>query len=190
MKSPYEELEYIADHLPDEGEAVVVSRQRGEIVCEAYREPTPTSQPQVAQKVAAVVPPFPTAPIVENNLPGLTDPALYGRLLQANERLKGCVWSYIWPWVLSIYWLCVGCHWLTTSGWSTWYLDIGIALIVSIGAIVWIQHQQWKLFHNEICPVLERQMAERETNKYKLLSEMRQHPELKLLVTVLSRWTT
>lgn len=188
MKSPFEELEYLVDYLPDEGEAVVVSRRRGELVCESYREekPQPVVTPSIP--VPAPIASTPSTP-AKIKLPGITDAALYGRLLQANERLKGCVWTYVWPWVLGVYWVCVACHWLTDSGISGWYLDLGIGLIISIGALAWIQYQQWKLFHMEILPVIERQLAERETNKYMLLAQMKQHPELKLLVTVLSRWT-
>ena len=59
MNSPFEELEYLADYLPDEGEAVIVVRKDGELVCEAFQR--------------------------EKYQEGITDPEFYGRLIQCER---------------------------------------------------------------------------------------------------------
>ena len=46
MNNPYEDLEYLAEFLPEEGESVIVTRRRGQLVCESYFEThaTPPAQ--------------------------------------------------------------------------------------------------------------------------------------------------
>jgi hypothetical protein len=40
MATPFEELEYLADQLPEEGESIIVTRMYGELVCQQYVEET------------------------------------------------------------------------------------------------------------------------------------------------------
>ena len=70
MSTPFEELEYLSDYLPEEGESVIVTRRAGELVCESgpggrYGD-------------------------------GLLDPELYGRLVQWNLRLSSLSVLPIW----------------------------------------------------------------------------------------------
>ena len=37
MFTPFEELEYVAEYLPEEGESVLISRKDGELVCQPWR---------------------------------------------------------------------------------------------------------------------------------------------------------
>src|SRR5262245_14517645 len=120
MASPYEELEYLVDYLPAEGEAVVVRRRRGELVCEAYqRDPRPGT-------------PF--------------EPELYGRLVQADERLAACATVPVWTCLMVLFWLCVAAHYAAGTNWQTWVYDACLTTVVLPICILWIRRRQRNLF--------------------------------------------
>lgn len=171
--TPFEELEFLADYLPDEGEAVILSRRRGELVCEVVgdaNEKNTTTEP---------------APKVK----GISDASLYGRLLQASERLKSCTTSNVWMWILACYGVCVGMHLVTGFGWEGWYFDLGIVLIVFCLATFWSQFQQWQLFTRDIFPMLEQVMLEHQIDRFELITRMKQHRDLSSLLASVLRWT-
>lgn len=173
--TPFEELEFLADYLPDEGEAVLLSRRRGELVCESYAD-----GPEKSVVTAA-----PQSP----KLKGISDASLYGRLLQASERIRTCVWSNIWFGVLTFYGLCVCMHLATGLGWQGWYFDLGIGLIVGCLTALGIRFQQKLLFIRDICPMLEQIMLEQQIDRFELMASMRQHRDLLPLLNAILRWT-
>src|SRR5579872_7257162 len=116
MTTPFEDLEYLADYLPDEGEAVIVARRGGELICEPLRQDSPQER--------------------------ALDAELYGRLVQANERLNAVGALPIWGAALLCFSLCVAVHKFTGIGWSGWYIDLGIALLILGGCYSWIQYHQ------------------------------------------------
>lgn len=80
MFSPFEELEYLAEYLPDEGEVVLITRQSGDLVCK---------------------------PLMDNDLrDGISDTQLYGFLIQANERLELAQRTPIWFCSVLYVWHC------------------------------------------------------------------------------------
>lgn len=163
MNSPFEDLEYLADYLPDEGEAVVVIRRGGELICEPFRQ--------------------------EAWREGISDSELYGRLVQANERLAVLGVLPLWVSTLAAFCLCVAFHHLTKIGWSGWYADLGIGLLALIGFFSWMRHRRRQLFRNEIRPMLETQMRRRELQKFSVIGAIRQHSELSSLLDELVDWT-
>ena len=66
MNNPYEDLEYLAEFLPEEGESVIVTRRRGQLVCESYFETHATPPAQA----------------------GLIDREFYGRLTTIETSLQ------------------------------------------------------------------------------------------------------
>lgn len=162
MGSPFEELEYLSDYLPEEGESVVVSRRDGELLCESvlggqFRD-------------------------------GISDPEFYGRLVQCNERLSDLSATPMWTCVALWFWICVVAHQLTGFGWEGWYLDVGIGMIALIACIAWIRRRQSMLFLKEIRPMLHWQFRHRRLDKFVVLGALRQHPELRTLMEEMSRW--
>lgn len=161
MTTPFEELEYLADYLPDEGEAVLVTRKQGELVCEAFQR--------------------------DGETPGISDPEFYGRLVQANERLNSAGAKPIWCCLLLLFWACVTGHTLSGFGWSGWYLDVGLALGAVALCFQWIRARQAKLFHREIAPMLNWQLRQRFMDKYVLIGVIRHQPELRTLLDEMVR---
>lgn len=162
MLSPFEELEYLSDYLPEEGEAVIVSRSAGELRCE----------------------PFQTESLRE----GISDPRLYGVLVQGNERLNALGALPIWTSLISFFWLCAG---LGISGWLTWqqwFFVPGVALVLLPACIAWIRARQQRLFTREILPLLEGVMRAHRMDPHAFLGAVRQHPEMRTLLDELIRW--
>lgn len=162
MPTPFEELEYLADYLPDEGESVVVSRREGELVCES------TFHGQFHD--------------------GISDPEFYGRLVQCNERLNQLSAGPLWWAVILGFWLCVVVHKLTRLGWEGWYLDVGVGLMVMMACFAWIRRRQAAVFVTEMRPMLNYQLRQRRLDRFSLLGALRQHPELRTLMSEMSRW--
>lgn len=162
MSTPFEELEYLADYLPDEGESVVVTRRSGELVCESLLQ---SQHPD-----------------------GISDPEFYGRLVQCNERLNSQSAMPMWCCVIFFFWACVAVHQWSGLGWNGWYLDVGLGLIVLLGCFSWIRRRQTALFGTEIRPMLNWQIRRRRLDRYVILGAMRQHSELRTLLDEMSRW--
>ncbi|MEX0703914.1 MAG: hypothetical protein WD069_17575 [Planctomycetales bacterium] len=171
MNTPFEELEYLAEYLPDEGEAILVTRQGGELVCELIdRAPREAA-------AAAGQPPGPVG-----------DPAFYGRLLQANERLVQAAALPVWTVLIGLFWLCVAIHVLIGVGWSGWYVDAGIAMAAVPLCGAWIRHRRREVFRDEIRPLLCSEFHDRRLSHFALLGALRQHPEFRTLRTGMARW--
>lgn len=162
MSTPFEELEYLAEYLPDEGESVLVTRQSGELVCESF--------------------------LHAQCRDGVSDPEFYGRLVHWNERLSAQSTLPIWCCAGLLFWLCVLVHKLGGIGWEGWYLDVGLGLIVLMGCWTWIRRRQSALFNAEIRPALNWQIRSRHLDRFAILGVLRQHPELRTLMEELSRW--
>ncbi|NOX55680.1 MAG: hypothetical protein GXP27_14820 [Planctomycetes bacterium] len=162
MFTPFEELEYLAEYLPEEGESVIVTRRHGELVCEPYHQ--------------------------EEKKPVLADPALLGRLIQANERLKAVAAIPLVASLLLAYCGCVAVHYVIGIGWSGWSIDVGVILLVGLACWNWIRARQSRLFRLVIRPMLTWQLRKNHGDAYTLLAEARSRPELRVLVNELWRW--
>lgn len=162
MFTPYEELEYIANFLPEEGEAVVVTRQGGELRCE---------------------------PMLGGDLrEGIEDVELYGRLVQANERLNAQGSLPLWSTAFALLALAILAYRVIGLGWAEWYLLPAMGLVALFGCFHWIRHRQRKLFEAEIRPVLVREAMVRRLSLYALMAGVRQHAEFRTLLDELIRW--
>src|SRR5579872_1940670 len=153
MTTPFEDLEYLADYLPDEGEAVIVARRGGELICEPLRQDSPQER--------------------------ALDAELYGRLVQANERLKSVGAPALWGTALMlIFGACLALHKSADVAWEGWYFDVGILLAGGAVCYGWIQLRQRRLFREQIRPMLDAQLRCRGINRYGLMGVARQHAEL------------
>lgn len=161
MSSPFEELEYLADFLPDEGESVIVSRSHGELTCENFQK--------------------------ERSFDEMASPEFYGHLVHANERLVSLVARPIWISLLVWFWACVAIHKSLDLGWGGWYLDLGLGLVAMAASYAAIRIHQDRYFKNEVRPTLNRQMYGSNLSKYALVGVIRQRPELRTLLNTLSR---
>lgn len=163
MTTPFEDLEFLADYLPEEGEAVIVARRDGELVCEPFR--------------------------AERARDGMIDTEFYGRLVHCNERLNQ---TRTMPFALGAmlaFALCVGYHEISQVGWRGWYVDVALIAGVILGGMLWSATRQRVLFKSAVEPVLEAQLRNRGLAKFALLGGIRQHPELRSLCRALTRWT-
>jgi len=168
MNNPYEELEYLADFLPDEGEAVIVSRRRGQLVCETYFEPMTTSNSSQGQQI---------------------DRELYGRLSMVESRLKLLWQTPAMVSVLAFYWVCVVLHRVFELGWSAWYLDLGLGMMIVAGCYHYVQYQRRRYFLEAVCPALQKWMVDHQLDKYTLIAWLTAHRNLSTLREALTRWT-
>lgn len=162
MSSPYEEIEQLAEVLPEEGESLLVTRRDGELVCEA----------------------FPTDGVRD----GVTDVELYGRLVQANERLESLSRWPLWLSAAAVFFVCSACHWLTGLTWRGWWLDLGLILVGVMASVRWIQLRQLNYFRTVILPMLQEQLGRRQSRKFTLIAAVRQHSELRTLMDFLVFW--
>ncbi len=167
MNSPFEDLEYLADFLPEEGESVIMSRRRGQLVCETYLEPTP----------------FPSTP------PGRIDRELFGRMTTINTRLRNLKIGPVLVTLLSYYWLCVMMHRVFSLGWAGWYLDLGLGLLMSVSCYLYVQFRQRKYFLEIVCPLMKQLMQDHQLEKYSLIAYLSQHRNLSTLASAFTRWT-
>lgn len=162
MFSPYEELEYLSNFLPDEGEAVLVLREEGELICK---------------------------PWCRGNLrDGIDDADLYGRLVFANERLNLAGALPLWAGSLGLVWAAITLHGLLGFGWAYWYLVPSLAPLVLYGCFQWIRYRQHRAFRDEILPPLRAEMSRLQITPHALMAGIRQHAELRTLLDELVRW--
>lgn len=162
MLTPFEELEFLSEYLPEEGEAVVVSRRDGELHCD---------------------------PVMAASLrDGIDDVELYGRLVQANERLNGQGALPLWLAGLGTIHFLVLLYSLTPLGWREWYLVPMAGVLALCGSFHWIRSRQRRLFREEIAPMLARETSLRGLSHYALLTGVRQHAEFRTLLDELIRW--
>jgi hypothetical protein len=163
MFSPYEELEFLADYLPDEGESVLITRESGELVCK---------------------------PFANHDLrDGVDDAELYGLLVHGNERLQGVGAFPLWITVIVLFWQAILLHGVMGVGWQAWYVVPGAGLVMLYGTMLWIRHRQQQLFQREILPGLLRELSRRRIPVYALMAGVRQHGELRTLLDELVRWS-
>lgn len=167
MNSPFEELEYLADFLPEEGESVVMTRRRGQLVCEAYLEPASMPMPH----------------------PGAVDRELSGRMTMINSRLKYLKNGPVLVTILSYYWMCVLMHRLFVLGWSGWYLDLGLGLLMGVSCYLYVQFRQRKYFLELVCPLMKQLMQDHQLDKYSLIAYLSKHQNLSTLASAFTRWT-
>lgn len=163
MFSPYEELEYLADYLPEEGEMVLITRQSGELVCK----------------------PWSNADLRD----GVDDAELYGFLVQANERLHTAGAFPLWVGLMSLVWLAIFLHGIIGLDWTRWYLTPGLSVPLLFGCFHWIRHRQRRLFVREILPHLRSELARRRISYFSLVAGVRQHGELRSLLDELVHWS-
>lgn len=161
MSTPFEELEYLADFLPEEGESVIVSRNHGELVCENFQKERPLDE--------------------------MASPEFYGHLVHANERLNALVARPVWIALLTWFWACVLIHRQMELSWDGWYLDLGLGLVAMAVCYASIRFRQDRYFKDEVRPTLNRQMYGSNLSKYALVGVIRQRPELRTLLDTLSR---
>lgn len=162
MLSPFEELEYLSDYLPEEGEAVIVSRQAGELVCEPF-------QPESLRD-------------------GISDPRLYGVLVQANERLNALGALPIWAMTIGFFWLCAGLAFSGVLSWQQWFFVPGVALVMLPMCIGWIRQRQHRMFRRDIVPLLEGVLRAHRIDPHSFLGAVRQHAEMRTLMDEVIRW--
>lgn len=163
MFSPFEELEYLSEYLPEEGEKVLVSREAGELVCK------PWSNSDLRD--------------------GIDDAELYGFLVQANERLHASRAFPIWVGVSTAIWLGIALHGFLGLDWTKWYLTPGLSLPILFGCFHWIRDRQHRLFEKRILPLLRVELSQRRIPFYSLIAGVRQHGELHALLDELVQWS-
>ncbi len=161
MFSPYEELEYLSDYLPAEGEVVLVSREAGELVCKPWQN--------------------------DELRDGIHDSSLYGLLVQSNERLSAIGTFPIWMTVIGLVWLAILCHGVLSFGIEQWYVVPGLAFPMMYLCYSWIRRRQAKLYREQILPVLKQELRRRNISAYALIAGVRQHGEFRTLLDELVR---
>ena len=162
MFSPFEELEQLAEHLPDEGESLLISRREGELVYEPYRR--------------------------DDLRDGVEEAHLYGRLVQANERLNSLGTFPLWTSALSFVALSVVAHATFEGAWQVWYLLPLLFVFTLCVCFHWIRWRQEIVFQTEILPALRMELRRRKVDAFSLIAGVRQHSELRTLLEELVRW--
>ncbi len=175
--TPYEEIESLADLLPDEGEKVTISRQHGELIVEAT-----TAQKQQFDQA-----------IVQERLliakQRVAEETLLGHLIEANERLQSySLKSFLFT-VITAYASCLLVNYYSNFSTFTWAVDIGIALFFLAGYLLNERSELKKRFVYQVCPPLDKVLMERNIDKYQLLGIMKSHADLTPLARAISRWT-
>lgn len=167
MNNPYEDLEYLAEFLPEEGESVVISRRRGQLVCESYFEPMSGYTPQQS----------------------LVDRELYGRLAVVNARLQAQWQTPALITALLFYWLSVASYRLAGLNWSAWQHGLGLAIVMAFACYVYVQWSTRRYFVSQVCPQLQKWMSEHQLDKYTLIAWLTMHRNLSALRRALTYWT-
>lgn len=162
MLTPYEELEYLADYLPDEGQAVLVTRQGGELHCEAMAR--------------------------DDLREGIGDVELYGRLVQANERLNAQGSLPLWVTAMTLMGAGIVLFRLAHLGWTDWFVVPALGLVSLFACFHWIRLRQHRLFESDLLPALQRDARRRKISFYALIAGVRQHAEFRTLLDELIRW--
>ena len=156
MFTPFEELEHLAEYLPDEGESVLITRKDGELVC------TEWSSGELRD--------------------GIDEAALYGLLVQCNEALNARATLPLWATGVGTCWTLAA---LIVSGglnWDRWYVVPGLAMSALWLCFAWIRYRQRRLFTEHIRPRIAAAVYERGLDLCSLLAGIRQHAELRTLL--------
>ncbi len=162
MLTPFEELEFLADYLPEEGEAVLILREAGELRCEPVHS--------------------------EDLRDGINDAELYGILVQANERLNAEGGLPLWVTSIGVALTTMLLFLFAGFGWQQWLIVPMIGLLAIFGCFQWIRRRQHVLFENEILPRIHSALIRRGISPYSLMAGVRQHAEFRTLLDELVRW--
>jgi hypothetical protein len=196
MATPFEELEYLTENLPEEGESIVVSRMYGDLVCSPYQPEIkavgmPRNQVSAPQIAAAQIysthnMQAPQQHVFNSYIP---DERTYGQLIQLKLTMQQTFWLNLFPWAIGIYWMCVLSHLLTGNGWEGFYLDGGIILVGIFAAFSFARYRVWRCFQKAVFPVLRDIVVETKRDKFELVAGLRHFPELEPVTKALCRWT-
>jgi hypothetical protein len=156
VSTPFEELEYLAEYLPDEGESVLISRKDGELVCEV------------------------AGPAGLRD--GIDEAELYGLLVECNERLSLRASQPLWVVSFVTFAGLVAVYTMAGLGWSSWFLAPGAAFVALWVCSTWIRARQSRLFMRELRPRIAAALDDRNIDAHSLVAGMRQHPELRTLL--------
>lgn len=156
MFTPFEELEYLSEYLPDEGESVLVTRQDGELRCTEWRE--------------------------EGLRDGIDEASLYGLLVQCNEALNARATLPLWGTGVGVFWLLALVFMIGGLGWDRWFLVPGAGLTGLWVCFLWIRVRQRRTFQTLLLPRIQAAVRTRGIDMGALLAGMRQHVELRTLL--------
>ncbi|HWL10102.1 MAG TPA: hypothetical protein VNQ76_16980 [Planctomicrobium sp.] len=162
MLSPFEELEWVAEFLPEEGQSVVITRESGQLVCQAHA--------QVDLR------------------DGIDDAELYGRLVQMNEQLVHQNVLPLWLAGAAVFWTTILVYGLFSVPVQHWYLAPGMGFLALSAAQCWSRGRRDNHFQRVIRPVLERTMMRHRLKPHALLGGISHHSELKTLHSELIHW--
>lgn len=163
MFSPFEELEYLAEYLPEEGEMVLITRQSGDLVCKPWKQ---------------------------NDLrEGISETQLYGFLVQANDQLEDRQKAPLWFSSVFMVWLVIFLFGIVRIGWGQWFLVPGLLFLTALGCRYWIQKRQQSFFQRAILPLLQAELRNRKISFYSLIAGIRQHEELRTLLDEMVHWS-
>ncbi|MDA1016514.1 MAG: hypothetical protein O3A00_18920 [Planctomycetota bacterium] len=171
MGSPYEELEYLANYLPDEGESVVVTRRSGELVCER-----PSSFQERCQPDS---PPPRHADEIEHR-------EFDGRLIQADARLRRLAVLPIWVCATASFWTCLLLH--TATELASWAAFCGVLFVAIPTTHLWIRVRRSKLFKTELRAMLAWQLRRWRLDRFATMSNIQGRRDLRLLQAEMTRW--
>ena len=156
MSTPFEELEYLSEYLPDEGESILVSRKDGELVCQAAGS--------------------------EGLRDGIDEAELYGLLVECNERLSMRATHPLWVTSLVTFTALVALFTLGGLTWSSWFVVPGAVFVALWTCYAWIRSRQLRFFARELRPRIESALADRHITWHSLIAGLRQHAELRTLL--------
>jgi hypothetical protein len=175
--TPYEEIETIADFLPDEGKTVTLTRRKGQLIVEdASLHQKQQQDLMIQERMLAAK-------------QRVAEETLFGHLVQASERLQHySIKSFLFT-LLAIYSVSVGVHYY--MGWSAVNIPVvvGMALVFVSGYLLNERAELKKRFIYHVCPELDRVLTDRNIDKYQLLGIMRNNRDLAMLARAISRWT-
>lgn len=174
--SPYEEIETIADFLPEEGQSITLTRRKGQLVVDDVtqknRQQDALTQERLRQAKQRVA-----------------EETLFGHLVQANERLQNfSIKNFLFA-ILLTYATSMGLSWYL--GWESMNAGVvvGVTLTILAGFVLNERNEVKKRFVYQVCPELDRVLTERNIDKFHLLGMMKNHKDLAPLARAISRWT-
>lgn len=177
MRTPYEELEYLANYLPDEGESVVVTRRSGDLVVErpsALEERIRQTHSQESERVSA------DDVQIDNR-------EFDGRLIQADARLRRLAIMPTWVIWIAAFWLCSAMHLMLASA-VAWTLTAGVLLAAALAVSCWVRARRARLFRSEIRAMLAWQLRRCRLDRFATMSKMQGRNELSYLLSEMTRW--